>query len=148
LSDLPGITAPASYSVRVRPIFAGDIAGEYGPAQCLQTVGNAGMYVWDEEAFTLEERRLNQTDAQIELLVYPNPNAGDVIRVVASNIASSMVRLDVIDALGRVVYSENIPNDGHLQSDIYFNVPLASGCYTVQLFSAEENRKSKLIIRK
>jgi hypothetical protein len=71
LSNIPGISAGKTYSVRVRPVHTSGTSGNWGAAHCMR-IGSAGMI--------LQSENQNESDAGMEsrgsgISIYPNPTA-------------------------------------------------------------------------
>jgi hypothetical protein len=148
MSQLPGIMAPANYSVRVRPIFAGNVEGTWGPSQCLQIVGSAGMALNEEELFAIEDRMIDEQINEPVLAVYPNPSTGNAIGIAAYNLVEGKVFAKIFDSMGREVIAETWSVEGYLSTTWEFAKPLAAGQYTLQLITEDDIRTVKLMIEK
>ena len=148
MSQLPGIVAPATYSVRVRPVFPLNVNGTWGSAQCLQIVGSAGMVLNEEELYAIEDRLLEEQSTEPILQVYPNPSLGNAIGIAAYNLTEGLVTAKIFDAMGREVLTEKWAVEGYLSTTWEFASPLAAGQYTLQLITEDDIRTVKLMIEK
>jgi hypothetical protein len=153
LSNIPGVTIGKTYSVRVRPVHASGIAGNWGTAHCMR-IGSAGMI--------LQSENQNESDASIEsrvssISIYPNPittgsfvlqyngiRRGEWIFTQEPTASESTIAQDpnttesavtkelvMLDITGKVVFKANVVIDGN-PIEIKFG-DLASGLYVVMV---------------
>jgi hypothetical protein len=150
LSNVPGITAGKTYSVRVRPVHSSGIAGQWGSAQCLR-VGAAGMIQQSESesesVFTTSDSPIHRsTDSPLSL--YPNPTTtGSFVLNYNSSRRGELTfapdataektfnpeaqELVMMDITGKVVFKTQVVLDGNAV-EIEFG-SLASGVYVVMV---------------
>ena len=76
--------------------------------------------------------------------VYPNPANAQVMVAFENNTAASVT---ILDAMGRVVFAQGIHEIGSQMLPVSV-AELASGCYTVQIISANQVGVKRLMIRK
>jgi hypothetical protein len=129
LSNVPGIAAGKTYSVRVRPVHSSGTLGNWGAAHCLR-IGSAGMILQHGSESKNEKETLlgNQLFS-----VYPNPTStGSFIleyNQMEDGVASSEM-LIMRDVTGKVVYQHQfVLNGGRLE--VHFG-DLANGLYLVE----------------
>ena len=146
VSQIPGVLPGQYYQVRVRPIFPGNVFGNYGIARELAIAGSApsGMTVANgSEVFT--PSAVTAADRAFE--VYPNPNTGDVFNVRLAGINSEVVIVRMLDAMGRVVYNNQFTVAGSLNTSIVMEEKLSSGMYMIQVIDGEETMNNRMIVR-
>ncbi len=161
LSNIPGITAGKTYSVRVRPVHSSGVAGQWGSVQCLR-VGAAGMIQQSqsesENVFATNDSRMNGfTDSPIHrftdspLSLYPNPTSTGsfVLNYNSSRRGEWTFALDaeteptfteelvMMDITGKVVFKTNVVLNGNI-AEIHFG-DLEAGLYLVD-FGGERSR--------
>lgn len=86
-----------------------------------------------------------QPESRSNILVYPNPSSGSVsIQYDLNNFQDIMI--NVIDEIGRIVYSKQILAGPNTIIDIDLNF-VENGVYFIKLDSSEESLFEKLIIR-
>ncbi len=153
LSNIPGVSIGKTYSVRVRPVHASGIAGNWGTAHCMR-IGSAGMI--------LQSENQNESDASIEsrvssISIYPNPTTtgsfvlqyngirrGEWIFTQEPTASESTIAQDpnttesavtkelvMLDITGKVVFKTNVVIDSN-PIEIKFG-DLASGLYVVMV---------------
>jgi hypothetical protein len=145
LGVLPSLAQTGAWKVRVRPNFAYGV-GTYGPVQTIQVANTAASGMLNDSEWGGTEEKLDAISTAD--MIYPNPSQGDVVRVQFTNLQSEQVRLRVIDAMGREVYSMSYSVDGALNTALTFQEALATGVYTVQLQDGAETRTERLVVSK
>lgn len=129
LGVLPtGINAGA-WDVKIRPNFSYG-AGVYGPVQRIRVNGTAAGTTIEEVTEIDAMRSDNEASANI----YPNPNSGDMVNINLSGVEGA-VAVRVIDATGRIVYTETYFVEGSLNTIATFAEPLAAGVYNIEFNS-------------
>jgi hypothetical protein len=134
-SQIPNVLAGNRYRVRVRPIFASgpgvfdDLSFHY-----LRIAGNAGMVdVFDNTANPEEVYFERNTENGVFAALYPNPNNGDMVNLNLAGIDSDNVNVRIMDASGRIVWTNRYVVEGALNTIIAFDRPLTSGIYLVEM---------------
>lgn len=79
----------------------------------------------------------------ISVAVYPNPSYGEFVLTLAG-MNGETINLNVIDAMGRSVISEQLNGAGVVRHDLNIN-SMASGMYYLQLVSEGKSHVTKLI---
>jgi Secretion system C-terminal sorting domain len=131
LTSVPGLVAGATYDVRVAPVFSyGD--GAFGSTDCISIVGVGGMIEMTNEGNVIAQVKLENTTSST-VMVYPNPNRGDMINLSLENITDEVVTVDVIDMFGRVVFAQQYTIEGALNTVITFDNQLSSGMYLLNV---------------
>ena len=136
LSNVAGVAAGKTYSVRVRPVHGSGITGNWGTAYCLR-IGNAGMIMQSENQ--------SESDASIEsrapsIAIYPNPTATGsfVLQYNFEETRDEVMReLVMMDITGKVVFKTNVVLKGNV-AEINFG-ELETGLYLID-FGGERTR--------
>ena len=137
-----GFVQGGVYNVRVSAVFGNNPPAHYGPSQCVQMIGSAGMVLGLEEN---EIMISEEPSTDVEL--YPNP-ANSEINILPLIDLSENVWISIIDQMGKVVFTQKIVNyDG---SVIRIDLPssLSNGLYLVQIDDQVTTIKRKIIIEK
>lgn len=145
-ANLPsaGISSGTTYSVRIRPIFQNVIPGNWGAPHCLQIAGSLLMTEQNgidvSDGFDIEE---------FSMTLYPNPSNGTSLAVGVRAQEDGVVRMRIIDAIGRVVHADqwNYTQPESVQT-IQFNASIASGIYTVELLHGDSRTTQKWVVER
>ena len=91
---------------------------------------------------TLHEERLHG------LSVFPNPVNGSALTIESTITATSTVRIQIVDFLGRMIHEKNlgILESGSLRYELHLS-DLPKGVYVVRVLSAHDNRSAVMIRR-
>jgi 1,4-alpha-glucan branching enzyme len=144
LGVLPGLSNNGAWNVRIRPNFIyGE--GSYGPVQRISVNNTAASSVLDEEQAM--DQQMKSTDA-INAAIYPNPNNGNHINLNLTDIESENVNIHIIDAMGKVVYTQTFAVHGSLNTMISFDENLADGIYLVEFNFGGNVRTERMIVAK
>jgi len=116
--------------VRWAPKFGVNV-GAYGASRVISVNGTApaGMLV------TPDENDLNEVAnavASLNVGLYPNPNNGDMVNLNITGVTSDNVHVRIMDAMGRVVYTNRFTVDGSLNTIVTFSKPLSSASHCLQ----------------
>jgi hypothetical protein len=139
INQIPGVEPGATYSVRVRPIFDGNIPGNWSSTpSCIKVLGEATFTESSDVIIDQpNERSFGFTESSFELNLYPNPNNGDNVVIKISGLKQERVNLQVTDALGKNIYENTIFIDkDQVYTTLEFNTKLPAGLYLVN-FTAE-----------
>ncbi|MEZ4798652.1 MAG: T9SS type A sorting domain-containing protein [Flavobacteriales bacterium] len=79
--------------------------------------------------------------------LYPNPNNGEMINIQLTGITSETVQVNVIDALGRVITTNQYSVNNSFNGTILFDTKLSSGMYNVQIIDGETVMTERVIIK-
>lgn len=142
LGNLPNAGA---WNVRIRPNFSYG-PGVYGPMQriLVNNTSASGM-LNEEESAEVDFRMMEEGQNWV---VFPNPSTGNAINIQAFDLQSELVHVRVLDAMGRVVYSNGFAVNGSINTSVVFEQSLAAGIYTVELTDNEVVKSERLIIQK
>jgi hypothetical protein len=143
MSVVPGIAAGQTYDVQIRSKhFDGVSNTSYGTAQCVRTLGTAGMPTV-EEGGVIAERSENGVTTSI----YPNPNNGQSVNFAVSGMEGEM-NVRIADATGRMVYANRYIVEGSLNTTIDFGQTLAGGVYMVEMIQNGEMKTMRMVVSK
>lgn len=134
-SSIPGVAAGNRYRVRVRPVFPSG-SGIYDDASFhyVRIASSAGMAeVFDNTANPEEVYFERNTENGVFAALYPNPNNGDMVNLNLAGIDSDNVNVRIMDASGRIVWTNRYVVEGALNTIIAFDRPLTSGIYLVEM---------------
>ncbi len=152
INNIPGVQPGATYSVRIRPIFAGNIPGAWSTTpSCLRILG-AATFIENSDIMVDQpnERSLGLEESSFELSLYPNPNNGDNLEIRVTGLAFGSTQVIIRDAIGRTVYSNQYQvEQSSWRVSINFEANLNGGIYFVELISSDKlHAFQRLIIQK
>jgi hypothetical protein len=142
LSTIPALQLGHSYTVRVRPIYAGDVPGTYGPSDCVHIAGTLSLFV--TESAIAEE----MDNEKRPVAIYPNPNTGSSIYLEVLETGNAQVNVSILDTFGKQVFAKNYMADEDLNTIIYFEQNLPNGLYMMNIQVGEELVTKKFIVNK
>jgi hypothetical protein len=149
-SNIPGVFGGARYRVRIRPVFASG-PGTFDDASFfyLRIAGVApGMVVADEETTPSELYMERNTENGVSAAIYPNPSNGELVNLNLAGIDSENVNIRIMDATGRVVWTNRYVVEGALNTVIAFDRPLTSGLYMVEMTFGNEVITERMMVTK
>jgi hypothetical protein len=119
----------------------------------LQVEGPSGLIVGNDGAVTDPAIQIkNQfTSSDPSMTVYPNPSAGEEVRITLSNIESidQDIIIEVYDIAGRRIASRQLGNSGYeMQTVIRFDQRLSTGLYLVNVNINNETQLTERLIVK
>jgi hypothetical protein len=137
-TDIPNVAAGERFRVRVRPLFPNASAQssfDLSNSFYLQIAGGLGMAEAGNDEAEVSDRVLMEvnTNDGISAALYPNPNNGEMVNLNLAGIDSDNVNVRIMDATGRIVWSNRFVVDGALNTIIAFDRPLTSGIYLVEM---------------
>lgn len=140
VNQIPGVQLGATYSVRIRPVFAGNVFGEWSTTpSCLQVIGaaNSPIVKDDNNVQAFYKNEIQETIVE-QISIYPNPSDGEQLSIVLNNFKQGKTILRIVDNLGRVVYSEQyqLEQSSFNAQPIFNDVPRA-GMYFIEIVDAE-----------
>ncbi|MBM3427313.1 MAG: T9SS type A sorting domain-containing protein [Bacteroidetes bacterium] len=143
MSAIPGIGAGQTYDVQIRSKhFDGVSNTNYGTAQCVRTLGTAGMPTV-EDGGVIAERSENGVTTSI----YPNPNNGQSVNFAVSGMEGDL-NVRIVDATGRMVFANRYVVEGSLNTTIDFGQTLAGGVYMVEMIQNGEMKTMRMVVSK
>lgn len=149
-SNIPGVFGGARYRVRIRPVFASG-PGTFDDASFfyLRIAGVApGMVVADEETTPSELYMERNTENGVFAAIYPNPSNGELVNLNLAGIDSENVNIRIMDATGRVVWTNRYVVEGALNTVLAFDRPLTSGLYMVEMTFGNEVITERMMVTK
>ncbi|MFN6379630.1 MAG: MopE-related protein [Flavobacteriales bacterium] len=145
VSQIPGVQPGDRYRVRVRPVIAG-VPGAYAPFhQELCVAGGLNMEISEEPAANVRER-MEISEISSDLLVYPNPNRGEMFTLQVGGLVSEQVYVRVLDMMGKEVYSAGYGVDGILNATIQMDRTLSAGVYMIELTDGSNRMVERMIV--
>ena len=134
LGVLPNLSTQGAWKVRIASKYATingiTYTSDFGPEQYIVVNGTSAIEVLDEqEAIALAERN---AELESNMAMFPNPNSGNLLNLNITDVKSESVFVRVLDATGRMVYSNRFTADGSLNTIITFPAPLSNGMYMVE----------------
>jgi hypothetical protein len=145
LGVLPNLANVGAWDVRIRPNFNYG-PGTYGPVQRVQVANTATSATIADNDMVDDVNKVNEFGVAANL--YPNPNTGEMVNLNVSGVESDNVFVRVLDAMGRVVYSNRFTVDGSLNTIVTFAQPLASGIYNVEFTVDGDVITERMIVTK
>ncbi|MFN0030555.1 MAG: T9SS type A sorting domain-containing protein [Flavobacteriales bacterium] len=139
---LPSLVAGACYSVRIRPVFTyGN--GEWGTPQCIQISSSLFTESFMPGADTESEKTIAD---EWNATLYPNPNSGETVHIMSSELKMKQVTVRISDSMGRLIFSRIYIVDGTLNTSIQFANRLSAGIYLVDFVCGDEVKTQKLMV--
>lgn len=136
------------YIIEVAPRFSAGHDGSYGTAYDLLIAGVApgGMIMEDAGTEVVLVDKINEGGVFASL--YPNPNTGESVNLNIAGIESESVNISIMDASGRVVWSNRYVVDGALFTTVNFDRPLAAGMYMVEMVYNGQVMTQRMMVQK
>jgi hypothetical protein len=103
------------------------------------------MEVSDEPMANVRER-MEVTEISGDLLVYPNPNRGEMFTLQVGGLVSEQVYVRVLDMMGKEVYSTGYGVDGVLNATIQMDRTLSAGVYMIELTDGDNRMVERMIV--
>lgn len=137
---IPGVQPGMEFLVRIRPIYDGNIPGNWSTtSSCLKIIGLANYEFENPEDWSaLQTEQTFGVEEQVEFNLYPNPSNGDYVTVQYNFIQEDETYLSITNTVGQEVYRKQIQSES---STLLFEKPLASGAYIVTI----QNRSGVLM---
>jgi hypothetical protein len=135
-----GFVPGGVYNVRVSAVFGNNPPAHFGPTQCVQIVGSAGIMLSQEELL-LSEKENN------EFVIFPNPSIGE-LNIVPFVTLSETLKVDLLDQMGKVVYTQTFFDlDGSI-FEVVLPAEISSGLYVLHIKNGDINYQKKIVIEK
>ena len=152
LNMIPGVNPGATYSVRVRPIFAGNVPGDWSTTpSCIKIVGAATFSEGSDNMIDQPNERSFGTETNsFNATVFPNPNAGDAVFVSITGIQDEAISIRILDALGKSIFENTFPvEETEYTLEIALDRTMPAGLYFLEVVSNNERKSvSKLLIQR
>jgi len=148
LGVLPNLSTQGAWKVRIASKYATingiNYTSDFGPAQYIVVNGTSAIEVADEqEAIALAERNAELVS---NMAMYPNPNSGNLLNLNITDVKSESVFVRILDATGRLLYSNRFVTAGSLNTIIEFPATLSSGMYMVECTVDGELKTERLVV--
>lgn len=145
LGNLPLLGSLGAWDVRIRANYNyGN--GPYGPVQRIQVANTAASETLADT--DMVDDVVKTTEFGVAANLFPNPNTGEMVNLNVSGVESDNVFVRVLDAMGRVVYSNRFTVEGSLNTIVTFAQPLASGIYNVEFTVDGDVITERMIVTK
>lgn len=143
-----GLTAGASYNVRIRPVF-GTVFGEWGPdTQCLQIIGQlSGDAGEDLTAFSPAENT-GASDSAVLAVVFPNPSNGTLLNLSLTGMEEGPCMVRLFDQTGREVFATLVVPAEGIITPLTFGEPLSAGIYMLQVTAGDVTAFERIVVQK
>jgi len=166
ITNIPLLVAGGTYNVRVKPEYGNflgqgndvpglqpqyDFATNYGGVQQICIVGAGVIGAGENASVTEGTTPVRDTGVSIAAALYPNPTNGSFVNLNINNIneATDRVLVDIYDAFGKLVRSEQFATNGSsLNTVINFNGEIANGVYMVNIIVGDKVQTERLVIQK
>jgi hypothetical protein len=139
------LSSTGYWSVRVRPNFSASYQGTWGPSKVIAVSGSAASQMLDEEQGA---QAVKTFEAQPLSVVYPNPNNGSEVNINLTDIGNGELAVKIVDALGRMIYTNRFAVDGSLFTKIDFAEQLTGGIYLVEFTINGETMNERMIVER
>lgn len=150
---VPNVQLDRTYSVRVQYLFNG-LWSEFGEACEITTSGDnlkslVGFVEDDEEDEEVFQTSTIANTSLSEIQVYPNPNPGESINILAKglNSDSELIEISIMDLYGKIIFFKSLYSDSpEVLQEITFDKPLAVGIYLLQFKKGATRITQKVVI--
>ena len=148
-----GLTCGKTYEVEVRASFDGGATWCHGNANpnVLSPQWGDVCLLTTTCSFGMAEEGTSGTAAEARMVMYPNPNRGDQLRLSLSSVEAGVetISVDIYDAQGVRVASRRIAvQDGFVNTDLELNGALSNGLYMVSVTAGSQSFTDRLVIQK
>jgi hypothetical protein len=141
-AQLPAI---GYWSVRIRPNFVNNVAGNWGVSRIIAVNGSSAMQTQDNSTSAQQSRSFEQ---QPMSSVYPNPNNGNELNIRLTDIGSGELSVKIMDGVGRVIYNKQYTVEGALATQLNFTEQLTAGIYLVEFTINGETMNERMIVER
>lgn len=107
------------------------------------TINNWSLEVCTQETQTLAAKEVSSSPLADDIKVYPNPSDGHFF-IKSQNIKGE-VKVNVLDASGRLIHSSAYQSEGNNTKELNINAP--KGVYVISINSSKGVYNSKLVIK-
>jgi hypothetical protein len=142
LAAVAGISNGQRYDVRIRANHLDGVSSTAYSANnsCVKTIGASGMPI-EDNGDVMSNVQLNGAN----ISVFPNPNSGNGIQV-SINGMDGAVKVELMDATGRLVTQEQWVVEGALNQAMNFNSTLPVGMYSIRFTQGSYAESLKFIV--
>jgi hypothetical protein len=146
LGGLPALANVGAWDVRIRSNFgsgASAYSSDYGPVQRIQVAGTSASGELEYEMVDAER----EMDADmVTTSLYPNPNNGDFVNVMLSNLEKGQLQVRVLDAAGRAVTSRTYAVEESFYTTLSFDKTLSAGVYMIEIINSGKMQTMRLLV--
>jgi hypothetical protein len=149
ISWIPGVVPGGQYSVRIRPIFSGNVPGAWSTTpSCIKVIG-AALSVKEPILVNQQyaERSLVTEGIEMDFSVFPNPTNGDAVTIVGTSTMEGSYQIRITDALGKVVFTDKIYREQRAFNHvIVFEQRLGAGLYMIEWISPDNLKTTEKLV--
>ncbi len=141
LTALPNLPAlPGTWSVKIRPNFSYG-SGNFGPIQYITVNGTSSS---STEGSVSSDSDVSTNSLQSN--IFPNPSVGSMVNLNLSGFSGN-VAVRVLDATGRLIFSQTYIAEDNLNTVINFTSSLADGIYNVEFNAGGIVTSERLLVK-
>jgi hypothetical protein len=149
ISWIPGVIPGGQYSVRIRPIFAGNVPGAWSTSpSCIRVIG-AAQSVKEPIVVNQQyaERSLVTEGMDMDFSIFPNPTNGDAVTIVGTSTIEGSYQIRITDALGKIVFTDKIYREqGAFNHVIVFEQRLGAGLYMIEWITPDNLKTTEKLV--
>jgi subtilisin-like proprotein convertase family protein len=149
ISWIPGVVPGGQYSVRIRPIFAGNVPGAWSTSpSCIRVIG-AAVSVKEPIVVNQQyaERSLVTEGMDMDFSIFPNPTNGDAVTIVGTSTIEGSYQIRITDALGKIVFTDKIYREqGAFNHVIVFEQRLGAGLYMIEWITPDNLKTTEKLV--
>jgi hypothetical protein len=149
ISWIPGVVPGGQYSVRIRPIFAGNVPGAWSTTpSCIKVIG-AALSVKEPIVVNQQyaERSLITEGMKMDFSIFPNPTNGDAVTIVGTSSIEGSYQIRITDALGKIVFTDRIYREqGAFNHVIVFEQRLGAGLYMIEWITPDNLKTTEKLV--
>ncbi len=149
ISWIPGVVPGGQYSVRIRPIFAGNVPGAWSTTpSCIRVIG-AAQSVKEPIVVNQQyaERSLVTEGMDMDFSIFPNPTNGDAVTIVGTSTIEGSYQIRITDALGKIVFTDKIYREqGAFNHVIVFEQRLGAGLYMIEWITPDNLKTTEKLV--
>jgi trimeric autotransporter adhesin len=149
ISWIPGVVPGGQYSVRIRPIFAGNVPGAWSTTPgCIKVIG-AALSVKEPIVVNQQyaERSLVTEGMNMDFSIFPNPTNGDAVTIVGTSSIEGSYQIRITDALGKIVFTDKIYREqGAFNHVIVFEQRLGAGLYMIEWITPDNLKTTEKLV--
>jgi hypothetical protein len=142
-----GFLTGRTYNVRVRPTYLNNFVGSWGPVTCMQIAGVAAMAAApSSDEMNHYRESVSNDNLTMSVNIYPNPMTGEALQINLSSTQEEMVTIQILDGIGRIVWTNKYFVSGNYNAQVVFEKPLMAGLYLVEVISSGSPVTQKLMV--
>jgi hypothetical protein len=142
-----GFLSGRTYNVRVRPTYLNNFVGTWGPVTCMQIAGVAAMMAApSSDEMNPYRESVSNENLTMSVNIYPNPMTGEALQINLNSTQEEMVTIQILDGIGRVVWTNRYFVSGNYNAQVVFEKPLMAGLYLVEVISSGSPVTQKLMV--